>query len=304
MPISPLRSWLLAVLSTSSLLAQAPATSPPTPAPQAPESTEIFVADLVRSGEGWQVLRPRNVTRRPGYDNQPWFLPDGQRILYTSQREGQTDVYELDLATGSERQVTATPESEYSPQLAPDGAAIVVVRVEADTTQRLWRFPLAGGEPTVIAPEVKGVGYHAWIDQNTVAVFVLGEPITLQIVNIASRLPRFSTEKIGRSIHRIPGTQRVSFVASDGTAPAIFYYEPAARNMQRLVPAPGTPENDYAWTPDGYLLAARGAKLFRLLPSPDADWTEIADLSGEGIGTITRLAVSPFGDKLALVVDR
>ena len=45
------------------------------------------------------------------------------------------------------------------------------------------------------------------------------------------------------------------------------------------------------------------AKLLRLRPGVDADWSEFADLTGEGITSITRLAVSPIGDKLAFVVD-
>ena len=42
------------------------------------------------------------------------------------------------------RRVTNTPESEYSPTVTPDGAHISVIRVEADGTQRLWRFTLDG----------------------------------------------------------------------------------------------------------------------------------------------------------------
>ena len=64
------------------------------------------------------------------------------------------------------------------------------------------------------------------------------------------------------------------------------------------------PGEDYAWTPDGKLLMGQGAKLFVWDPTLGGDWREIADLGSAGIGGITRLAVSPLGDRLALVAER
>jgi hypothetical protein len=318
---------LALVLAASPLVAQsgsAPssAVAAPTPppmsaaAPQAPPDTDVFVADLVREGGRWRVERPRNVSKRVGYDNQPWFLPDGQRLLYASQRAGQTDIFELDLATGRERQVTATPESEYSPQLGLDRESVVVVRVEPDSTQRLWRFPLAGGgQPVVVAPGVKGVGYHAWLGPRTVAVFVLGQPFTLQIVVLGDGdaatpettggpAAKVVANGIGRSIHRVAGTRRVSYTAPEGDARSIFTHDAATGGNQKIAPAPPTEEGDYAWAPDKALLAAVGSAIHRLEPGPGAAWTPITDLSAEGVGKISRLAVSPNGDKIAFVAER
>jgi hypothetical protein len=73
--------------------------------------------------------------------------------------------------------VTYTPEGEFSPAVMPDGKDISVVRVEADGTQCLWRVVDKGqkSETSVILADIKPVGYHAWIDERTVALFVLGE---------------------------------------------------------------------------------------------------------------------------------
>jgi hypothetical protein len=46
---------------------------------------------------------------------------------------------------------------------------------------------------------------------------------------------------------------------------------------------------------------ANGAKLFKFDPAKDKEWQEAADFASAGIKAITRLAVSPRGDKLALV---
>ena len=43
-----------------------------------------------------------NITRSPGYDNQPSFTPDGAAILFTSNRGGtQTDIYRYDVGSGA-----------------------------------------------------------------------------------------------------------------------------------------------------------------------------------------------------------
>ena len=126
-----------------------------------------------------------NITNSPGYDNQPSFTPDGGGILFTSIRGGgtQTDIYRYSVAAGTSARVTDTPESEYSPTMTPDGAHISVIRVESDGAQRLWRFTLDGRAPELVLADVKPVGYHAWTDDHTLALFVLGSPATLQIAD-------------------------------------------------------------------------------------------------------------------------
>jgi hypothetical protein len=147
----------------------------------APPDTEIFLAPFAPGAN--PVGRPVNITNNRGYDNQPAFTPDGAGILFTSVRGGgtQTDIYRYDVQSGALAQVTRTPESEYSPTVTPDGAHISVIRVEADGTQRLWRFTLEGGAPELVLPGIKPVGYHAWADGRTLALFVLGSPASLQL---------------------------------------------------------------------------------------------------------------------------
>ena len=153
-------------------------------AAQAPPDTEIFLASLSISGTRVQIGTPANITNDPGYDNQPFFTPDGKSILFTSMRGGgPTDIYRYDLASRAISRVTDTPESEYSPTVTPDGQHISVVRVEADKTQRLWRFTLAGHNPELVLADVKPVGYHAWADGHTLALYVLGSPATLQLAD-------------------------------------------------------------------------------------------------------------------------
>lgn len=264
-------------------------------------STDLWVATLSGSDASLSVTDPINVTDRDGYDNQPSFLPDGSGILYTSGRDGlQTDVYRYDLATGEVSRVTATPASEFSPTPLPGGGFAAIH--EAAGEQLLWRFELDGTEGGAILPQVQPVGYQAWADADRVAMYVLGQPATLQLGNLATGEVRVVASDIGRSLHKVPGAEAISFV--DMSAGEVWYVRQldlATGEITELVPTLAGRE-DMAWTPDGTILMGDGTELYAWRPG--GSWFRIADLASAGIEGITRLAVSPAGDRIAIVSDR
>jgi len=273
---------------------------------QAPPSTDVFLATLATADGRLQAGEPINVSKSPGYDNQPAFTPDGAGILFTSVRDGaeMPDIYRYDLASRAVSRVTATAEGEYSPTPTPDGAGFSVIRVEADGTQRLWRFTMAGAAPSLVLAEVKPVGYHAWIDDRTLALFVLGRPATLQIADTSTGKAEMVIGNIGRSLHRIPGRGTVSFVHKEDEAGWwVKEYDPGTKAITPLVRTLDGSE-DCAWTPDGRLLMGQGSKLFAWRPGSDTGWEEVANFAAAGLQSITRLAVSPGGDRIAIVAQR
>lgn len=270
-----------------------------------PPATDIYLLTLNRQDGRILPTEPVNITDRDGYDNQPAFLPDGSGLLYTSIRaDGQADTYRYNLGEGSITRLTRTPESEYSPTPMAGGRFFSVVRVEADSTQRLWRFPLQGGEPNVLLEHIQPVGYHAWADSVTVALFVLGDPPTLQLADLRTGRAKKMADGIGRSLQKIPGSRAISFVhkvvekewwvkrldVDSGTVTALIQTLPGSE--------------DHSWTPDGVLLMGKGSKLYQWDPPVDEGWREIADLASAGIQGTSRLAVSPKGDRIAVVGGR
>ncbi|PYO34735.1 MAG: hypothetical protein DMD74_09770 [Gemmatimonadetes bacterium] len=270
----------------------------------APPATDIYLADLRVVDGRVQVGTPVNVTARPGYDNQPFFLPDGGAFLYTSIRaDSQADIYRYDLRTATSVRLTATRESEYSPTPLPDGSGFSAVRVEADSTQRLWAFDWDGARPRLVLDSIKPVGYHAWGDARTVALFVLGSPPTLQIAD--PRTPGARGEivarDIGRSLQRAPGREAIAFVQRDSALGAwIKEVDLRTRAVTPLVRAVDGADF-FTWTPGGIVLMARGTKLYQWNPRRGAAWEAVADFAAAGLTNVTRLAVSPSGDRLALV---
>jgi dipeptidyl aminopeptidase/acylaminoacyl peptidase len=280
-------------------------------APAAPPDTEIFLAAFSARGQP-AVARPVNITHTPGYDNQPSFTSDGASIYFTSNRgASQTDIYRYDTAAETTARVTDTPEGEYSPTVTPDGRHLSVIRVEADGTQRLWQFTLEGTQPALVLERVKPVGYHAWADDHTLALFVLGgngAPSTLQIADTRTGAARVAATDIGRSLQRMPGpaaSRHVSFVqrerSGDRVSLVIKELDPATGAITTLTPSvEGSREADLAWTPDGTLLMAKDDVLYAW-KAGQSGWKEVSSLQQLSLRGVTRLAVSPKGDFLALV---
>jgi hypothetical protein len=257
-----------------------------------PPSTDVWIVPLTPGGAAMpRVGAPLNVTHRDGYDNQPAFSSDGRFLLYTSTREdAQSDIYRYDFSTGLAAPFLKTRESEYSAFPSPNDDALSVIRVELDSTQRLWRMP-ASGTPSVMFPSVKPVGYFAQADDSTWALFVLGSPNTMQIAHTNREGTDTVARNIGRALHRIPGTKRVSYVQKGANGWFVMSYDPAAKRIDTLVATVSRTSEDIVWADSSTLLSASGSKLFAWKKGTTA-WTEIADFKYASLDNITRLAVS------------
>ena len=126
----------LRLISTTLLLASALGA-------QARPSTDVWIVPLTQNGGAIKLGAPRNLTHRTGYDNQPSFTPKGDAILYTAVGgDAQADIWRMALPNGAPKNLTNTPESEYSATVTPDGRSYSVIRVEADSTRPgRWSSP-------------------------------------------------------------------------------------------------------------------------------------------------------------------
>jgi hypothetical protein len=276
-----------------------------------PPSTDIYLAPLTTRNGRLVVGAPINVTRRPGYDNQPAFTPDGRMLLYTSVgADGQADIYRYDLRAKTTARVTTTAESEYSPTVYGDGTRFSAIRVEADSTQRLWSFRLDGTDPRLVFDAIKPVGYHTWVDSTTVALFLLGTPNTLLLADTRGGRTDTIARDVGRSLVPLPNGGGFSFTQrmhdSSWVLTAVDVRRTRGGRHSMLLPvARMSAGADYvAWLAPAKAISGSGSKLFLWTRERGPlNWSELADFSRYRLSKISRLAISPDRKWLALVAE-
>ncbi|MEZ4700379.1 MAG: amidohydrolase family protein [Rhodothermales bacterium] len=92
------------------------------------------------------------VTQGMAFDGQPRYSPDGNRILFTSDRSGGDNLWYIDLATKDTVQITKGNGSIYlSPDWTPDGAYVVASRGESRLgVVKLWMGHIDGGTGKIL----------------------------------------------------------------------------------------------------------------------------------------------------------
>jgi len=82
------------------------------------DSYDIFMADL-----NGKIVR--QLTQSKGYDAEATLSPDGNKMIYTSTKDGDIDLYVMDLKTGKEKRITNTTGYDGGAWFSPDGKKII-----------------------------------------------------------------------------------------------------------------------------------------------------------------------------------
>lgn len=269
---------------------------------QAQTGSEIYLFDLKISKDKIEASNPQNVTNHPGYDNQPSFHSSKPVLYYSSfNEEGRSDIKTYNYGSKKTTSLTTTNEREYSPTLTPDGKFISCIIQRDNDAQDLGKYPVNGGEAITLIDNLI-VGYHAWVDENNLILFVLGEPMTLQWYNLKTKSNEILENNIGRSLHKIPGQPAMSFVQKKSEDEWVINKLDIKTRQITPITTSINGSEDLAWTPDGRILMSDGQKLFVFDPKSGTEWKEIEVNPGNSAITgITRLAISKDGKKLAVV---
>ncbi len=273
--------------------------------------TDIYVADISFASV-IEVGTPVNITNRDAYDNQPSFLPDGSALLYSSERGkgdlAQNDIYLYEFKHKKAVQLTDTANKrEFSPQIMPGKKYMSAVRSNLDYSKSsLWKLELNGSKPELLLDEdLIYIGYNGWIDDKLTLLFTIPESGNeLWLANIGTKKTQVIAKKPSHCMKRIPGEAAISYVNKDTSPWTIKRLSlPKLSDPSDIVETLEGSE-DFEWTPDGTLLAAKGDSIYKYKPGKDKHWALVKKLDGFSQDMkIYRLALSPTGKKLAFVVS-
>jgi hypothetical protein len=111
------------------------------------------------------ALDPIQITTSSGTDRHPSWSPNGQFIVFESNRSGHWRIYRINPDGTNEIQLTFGPEEQVHPELSPDGTRIVYVYGNIDpssggvNSSGLQIIPVGGGSPVTLIPNP---GFKIW----------------------------------------------------------------------------------------------------------------------------------------------
>lgn len=270
----------------------------------AQNGTEIYLLEIQKTSDGFKAENPINISNRIGYDNQPSFHPSKTLIYFSSQKNGQTDIWSYNYKSKKLTQITNTEDSEYSPTITPDQKFLsCIVQRKSNGDQDLVKFSIKNPEKSEIILESQKagkIGYHAWSPDNELITFVLGEPNTLQQFDINSKKGTVLGKNIGRSLHYVYAKNAFSFVEKDGETWKVKVLDPKNQTISVYADALSESEQYNAWDKNGVLFGTKNEELY-FFEEKTKSWKEVILPPNLPKNKISRLAIKD--QYLVLVIN-
>ena len=101
------------------------------------------------NGELWLLDVGRQVSSRLTTEDAAWnwapiFSADGKKIIFSSTRSGVSDIYEHDLASGSEHLLLSHSQRLAPLDISADGKYLLYEVMAPGTGDDIWELPLSG----------------------------------------------------------------------------------------------------------------------------------------------------------------
>lgn len=265
-------------------------------------NTEVHVFDIIKSENGFELKNSKNISNNVGYDNQPSFYSKDQ-ILFAYKKDKFTDILFYDLKNDEKKFISFTPKGgEYSPQRIPQSNDVTAVRLDDNGYQRLYRYNFRNGSFKELIKDLK-VAYPMWYSEDIlIASVIVNDNLELFICDIKSNEFISVAKNVGRSVHKIPNSDLVSFISKENDK----YWLLKSLNIKtkeiKTITSVGKSE-DCTWLPNGTLLLPNQSTIYQFNPKKDKQPKLFYSFSDENINNISRMTVNTDGTKLAIVAE-
>lgn len=265
---------------------------------QMPE-TDVWLFKLSKKDGLYSCASGLNITNRPGYDNQPSFSSDGKSILYVKiDSTKQADIYRYDIAKKTHVNLTKSEVSEYSPSYLPDNNGFSCVVVEKDSSQRIWQYNLDGTFSKILFPEIDSVGYHTWLNADSLLYYKLTEPHSLRAVN-KDLQDNWFADKPTRAFKKMQTAHQFIYGVKQDSVIHYRVYNASLRESHLFAIHKSTSE-DFIWHHELGLLKSEGSDILRYNEKVK-QWEVLFSFSHVGIKKITRFMFDLKNKQLVLV---
>jgi Tol biopolymer transport system component len=163
---------------------------------------------------------PRRLTKHPTFDGHARWMPDGRRLIFTSNRSGTPQLWELQVDGGGLRRIRRNEAGESQPDPSPDGRQLAFLS-DLDGPQVLMVKDLASGKTTELVRHRKRTifGNPHWSPDGSLIAFSSSWPSghRIYVLDVATGEarpivggcePRFNREGTGIAyVSRSPGVE-------------------------------------------------------------------------------------------------
>lgn len=266
---------------------------------QMPE-TDIWLFKIEQKEGKYIYSNSLNITHRVGYDNQPTFSSDSKSILYVCiDSTKQADIYQYSISKKTNVNLTKSQVSEYSPTIVPDGSGFSSVVVEKDSAQRVWLFNIDGSFKRIVHEGTDSIGYHSWLNTDTLMYYKLTEPHSLRVLDLKSNKDVWICDHPTRAFKQIGRSSCFIYGIKDSVSTQFRMYNPALKESSVYATYPSINE-DFIWNSEFGLIKSEGSDLLKYNEQTKT-WEVLFSFSNLGIKKITRFVFDAKNKQLAIV---
>lgn len=221
----------------------------------------------------------RQLTHDPADEFDPSWSPDGKRIAFRHEENGNAEIWAMNADGSAQENLTHDPAADWSPAWSPDGRRIAFASDRGGSAD-IWVMNADGSDPVQVTTDPAIDEYPSW------------SPDGMWLA--------FNSDRTGREeiwIALVDGSEQRQLTQTGGSLPAwspvgtwIAFQSPSPNNDVFLIDTRGsslfrvTRGGGYfpVWSPDGSrLLYGTGAGLATVLPDGSRSRAVPIDLSGE-----------------------
>ena len=229
-------------------------------------STDSTTLDLWTIDIDANTGRTRGKLRRLPHDDaadrRPTLSADGKRLVFLSNRNGNSDVWARDMETGEERPLTQTPVTETHPVISPNGSWVAYLNIPEDQNDQkigpLYLVPFRGDVPEKLCDDCGNP--MDWSPDGKRITIWHGKPIRYSTIDVVTREKKLLVQHPKYEIHTVrysPDGRSITFRMPISPSRSIVYVA-----LLRDGSAPGEEEwieiadngTHSWWSPDGNLV--------------------------------------------------
>ena len=229
---------------------------------------DIYAMDLNGSNQ-------TRLTNNPAYDDQPRWSPDGNKIVFMSDRNGNFEVYSMNADGSSQTRLTNSPAADGFPSWSPDGTKIAFVSgdLRNPSTFEIYVMNSDGSNRTRLTNDALIDGVPAWSPDGTRIVFMSGGPsvfdpnsfeIFVMNADGSNRIRLTNNQVVDGQPSFSPDGTKILFGSGDAMNPnGIEIYVMNANGSNRTQLTNNSMTDGFpAWSPDGAKIIFASGNVF------------------------------------------